>query len=138
MRVRMPRLTVLETIALVLALVIGLTFVTPRSFRPRGDPRARARTELIALGAALETYRYDTGHYPTTAQGLAALVDTPATRPWNWRGPYVLRPVPPDPWGAAYVYRRADAAGREDFLLLSYGGDGRPGGHGDDADVTVR
>ncbi len=138
MRVRVPRLTVLEAIALVLALAVVLTFVTPRTFLPQGDPRATARTDLVAIGAALETYRYDTGHYPTTAQGLAALVDTPTTRPRNWRGPYVLRPIPPDPWGTPYGYRRVDAAGREDFLLSSYGADRRPGGQGDSADVTVR
>ena len=138
MRIRVPRPTALEAIALVLALAIALTFVTPRSFRPWGDRRATARTDLIAIGAALETYRYDTGHYPTTVQGLAALVDTPATRPRNWRGPYVLRPIPSDPWGTPYAYRRDDAAGREDFFLASYGADRRPGGRGDSADVTVR
>ena len=138
MPVRLSRATVPEAIALVLALALVLTFVTPQSFRPRGDPRAAARTDLVALGAALETYRYDTGHYPTTTQGLAALVDTPATRPPNWRGPYVLRPIPRDPWGAPYVYRRDAGTGNGAFFLASYGADRTPGGRGDSGDVTVR
>jgi general secretion pathway protein G len=138
-----PRLSVLEVIALVLAIVIVATYVTPESFRPRGDPRATALSDVDALGAALETYRLDSDHFPTTAQGLAALVERPALapRPWNWRGPYVVRPIPTDPWGHAYVYQlsqRDEGTGSEGYVLSSYGADGRPGGQGDDADVTVR
>ena len=134
----MPRPTLLEAVAIALAIAVALTFVMPERFRPRGDPRATVRSDLTAIGAAVETYRYDTGHLPTTAQGLAALVDTPASRPWNWRGPYVIPRIPSDPWGAPYVYQRADSAGTEGYVLASYGADRKPGGRGEDADVTVR
>lgn len=109
MRVRMPRPSVLEALASLLAIAIVWTFVSPQSFRPRRDPRATAESDLAAIQWALATYRAETGDYPTTAQGLAALLAMPASRPWNWRGPYVLQPILGDPWGNPYVYRRDDA-----------------------------
>ena len=141
MRLRLPRPDALEGIAIVMALLVVATFVAPGYFRPRGDPRATARADIDALGAALETYRYDAGRYPSTEQGLAALVRAPASspRPWSWRGPYLLRPAPHDPWGAPYLYRYdGGGAGEQRYVLSSYGADRRPGGSGDDADVTVR
>ncbi|MEJ7812755.1 MAG: type II secretion system major pseudopilin GspG [Gemmatimonadaceae bacterium] len=135
----MPRPTVLEVLAIAITIVVVATFVTPESFRSRSDPRAAARSDLTAIGAAIETYRYDTGHLPTTAEGLAALVDVPPwPRRWTWRGPYVVPRIPLDPWGRAYLYRRVDASGGEGYRLASYGADGKPGGHGDNADVAIR
>lgn len=128
----------LEALASLLAIAIVWSYVSPQSFRPRRDPRATAQSDVDAIGAALETYRYDTGDYPATAQGLAALVEVPASsRPWNWRGPYVRRRIPNDPWGNPYAYRCDAELGRDGCFALSHGADGRPGGQSDDADVTV-
>jgi general secretion pathway protein G len=127
---------VLEVLAVLLAIAIVTTFLSPQRFHLAGDRSAAAASDIDLLGAALETYRLDTGTYPTTAQGLAALVRMPtAPSPWNWRGPYVLRAIPTDPWRHRYVYRRDEAA--DGYLMLSYGADGRPGGQGEDADITV-
>lgn len=128
----------LELLALLLAGVIVATYVTPQRFRPRLDPGATARADLNAIGAALETYRFDSDSFPTTAQGLDALVRPPSAppHPWNWRGPYFLSAIPRDPWNNAYVYRRDESLGH--YILMSLGADGKPGGQGDSADVMLR
>ncbi|MNF79303.1 Type II secretion system protein G precursor [compost metagenome] len=73
------------------------------------------------------------GRYPSTEQGLAALVAAPSDEP-RWAGPYLQKAVPEDPWGRAYVYRSPGESG--DFDLLSMGKDGQPGGDGENAEVT--
>jgi general secretion pathway protein G len=95
-----------------------------------------ARTQIDLLGTALDSYRLDNGGYPTTEQGLAALRDRPTREPVpsNWRGPYLRKAVPVDPWGHPYVYR--EAPGGAAFELQSLGRDGKPGGEGEDADIS--
>ena len=97
---------------------------------------ARAQIELFIM--ALDAYRLDNGRYPTTEQGLAALRERPTLEPApeNWRGPYLRRAIPLDPWNRAYVYRNPGEVNRDEFDLLSLGADGRVGGEGDDADIT--
>ena len=97
---------------------------------------ARAQIELLAL--ALDQYRLDNDFYPATAQGLAALRDKPAGDPEarNWRGPYLRKTIPLDPWGRPYAYKSPGDANAESYDLLSLGRDGQPGGSGEDADVT--
>jgi general secretion pathway protein G len=85
------------------------------------------------LEKALDQYRLDTRRYPTTEQGLQALVAKPSNEA-SWNGPYLKKAVPNDPWGRPYVYRNPGQKG--DFDLVSYGRDGRPGGNGEDADIT--
>jgi general secretion pathway protein G len=75
----------------------------------------------------------DTGHFPTTEEGLSSLI----TRPPNetkWDGPYLTKGVPMDPWGNAYIYKIPGTHG--DYDLISYGKDGQPGGDGEAADIT--
>ena len=84
---------------------------------------------------ALGAYRLDTGRYPTTQQGLLALVERPSNEP-RWAGPYLSRALPLDPWSHEYVFRSPGDAGR-DFELKSLGRDGQPGGTGLDADLGV-
>jgi general secretion pathway protein G len=90
------------------------------------------------LALALDAYRLDTGHYPETEQGLAALrtLPTSGTVPLNWRGPYLRRVVPLDPWGRQYLYRMPAPGKQEEFELYSLGRDGVIGGSGEDADIT--
>ena len=134
-----PGFTLIELLVVIVVIAILASLVAPNVFRHLGSAKdAAARAQIEMLGAALDAYRLDTGRYPTTAQGLDALWTAPTAepRPANWRGPYLRKPVPRDPWGAAYVYRSPAVESRTGYDLLSYGGDGKPGGTGDDADMT--
>lgn len=121
---------------LVVMVIIGLLagFVAPRYFAQVGKSQVKvARAQLDALDKALDQFRLDVGRYPTTEEGLQALVAAPNGER-GWAGPYLKKGVPPDPWGRPYVYQEPGSHG--DFDLLSYGKDGRPGGAGEDADLT--
>lgn len=121
---------------LVVMMIIGLLagYVGPRYFSQIGKSEVKAaRAQLDALGKALDQFRLDTGHYPTTEQGLVTLVQRPADEP-KWGGPYLTKAVPPDPWGNAYVFISPGEHGEYD--LLSYGKDGKPGGEGEAAEIT--
>ena len=124
---------------LVVMVIIGLlaAYVGPRYFAQLGkSERSTAKAQIESFGRALDAYRLDTGHYPTTAQGLAALTARPADEP-KWNGPYLQKPAPPDPWGTPYVYRQP-GTGEAEFDLLSLGKDGRPGGEAENADIGYR
>ena len=123
---------------LVVMVIIGLlaAYVAPRYFAQVGKSEVRtAQAQIVALRNALDTYRLDTGGYPSTEQGLNALMVRPQGSA-KWSGPYLQKAVPPDPWGAAYVYRSPGQGG--DFDLLSQGKDGQMGGEGDAADISYR
>ncbi len=121
---------------LVVIVIIGLLagYVAPRYFSQVGKSEVQVtRAQIDALEKALDQYRLDTRHYPTTEQGLEALVAKPAGEQ-TWNGPYLKKAVPNDPWGRPYVYRNPGQKG--DFDLVSYGRDGKLGGTGEDADIT--
>ena len=123
---------------LVVMVIIGLlaAYVGPRYFAQIGkSEQGAARAQIEAFAKALDAYRLDTGHYPSTDKGLNALVVKPGDEP-RWQGPYLQKAVPVDPWGRAYVYRAPMANG--DFELMSFGKDGQAGGDGDNADVAFR
>ena len=131
--------TLIELLVVIVVLGVLATLVAPNVFRHVGTAKeATARAQIEMLGAALDAFRLDTGRYPTTEQGLAALWTTPTSepRPINWRGPYLKKPVPMDPWGSAYVYRAPGTESRTGYDLLSLGADGKPGGVADDADIV--
>ena len=120
---------------LVVIVIIGLLagYVAPRYFAQVGRSEVQvARAQIDALEKALDQYRLDTNHYPSMEQGLDALMTKPVNEN-GWRGPYLKKAVPMDPWGRPYVYRAPGQA--REFELVSYGRDGRPGGSGDDADI---
>ena len=122
---------------LVVMVIIGLLagFVAPRYFAQVGKSQVKAaRSQIDALEKALDQYRIDMGRYPTTEEGLDALVVAPINEP-NWGGPYLKKAVPPDPWGHPYVYG-SPGTHNNDIDLFSYGKDGRPGGTGENADLT--
>jgi general secretion pathway protein G len=121
---------------LVVLVIIGLLagYVGPRYFGQIGKSEAKAaKAQIDALEKALDQYRLDIGRYPSTEAGLAALMNRPASDA-KWSGPYLKKAVPLDPWGRAYIYKSPGEHGEYD--LLSLGKDGRPGGTGDDADIT--
>lgn len=121
---------------LVVMVIIGLlaSYVGPKFFSQVGKSEIKAaRAQIDALEKALDQYRLDVGRYPTTEQGLAALVERPAGEQ-KWSGPYLKKAVPNDPWGRPYVYRQPGERGEYD--LLSLGKDGQPGGTGEAEDIT--
>ena len=122
---------------LVVILIIGLLtgIVGPRFLSQIGrSETTTAKAQIDSFDKALQAYRIDMGRYPSTAEGLQALVTSPGSDP-NWRGPYLKSDVPKDPWGTPYQYSNPSARGK-DFDLVSFGRDRAPGGTGDDADIS--
>ena len=131
--------TLIEILVVITVIAILTSLVTPMVFRNVGDAKASTtRAQVEIFGLALDTYRLDNDYYPSTSQGLEALGVVPAGEPAarNWRGPYLKKAVPLDPYGRAYIYRSPGEANPEAYDLLTLGRDGQPGGTGDDADVT--
>jgi len=121
---------------LVVVVIIGLLagLVAPRYFGQVGKSNVNvARAQIDSLSKALDQYRLDVGAYPSTEQGLDALVSRPDSLD-RWQGPYLQKQVPPDPWGRAYHYKAPGDHG--DYDLFSYGADDQPGGRGENIDVT--
>ncbi|HWU35243.1 MAG TPA: type II secretion system major pseudopilin GspG [Methylovorus sp.] len=121
---------------LVVMVIIGLLagYVGPKYFAQIGKSEVKtAKAQIDALGKALDQYRLDTGHYPTTEQGLAALNGAPSDEP-KWQGPYLQKTVPNDPWGKPYQYKYPGEHG--EFDLWSFGKDGQAGGNDEFADVV--
>lgn len=120
---------------LVVMVIIGLlaALVAPKLFPKLGKGKqAAAKAQIELIGQALDHYRLDTGSYPTTEQGLNALITNPGVE--KWQGPYLKKGVPLDPWGKPYIYQYPGTHG--DYDLYSYGRDGKPGGDGEDEDVV--
>jgi general secretion pathway protein G len=131
--------TLIEMLVVITVIAILASLVTPMVFRDVGDAKlSAARAQVEALGLALDAYRLDNDFYPSTAQGLEALRRQPPGQPSarNWRGPYLKKAVPLDPYGRPYVYRSPGDVNPDSYDLLTLGRDGAPGGTGEDADVT--
>jgi general secretion pathway protein G len=127
--------TLLELLVVVVIIGLLASYVGPRYFGQLGRSEiTTAKAQIQAFSRALDQYRLDTGHYPTTEQGLNALVARPSSEP-KWNGPYLQNAVPLDPWGKAYIYR--SPGGHSEYDILSYGKDGAPGGTGESADLSL-
>lgn len=138
MRQRRAAFTLLELLVVLLVLGLLAGLVAPQILGRVGEAKTTtAKTQLALLATALDSYRLDNGDYPTTAQGLAALREKPtaAPVPAQWRGPYMRREIPMDPWGRPYTYRYPRERNRTTFDLFSLGRDGTEGGAGEDADI---
>ena len=129
--------TLIEVIVVIAVVSILASLVSPMVFRNVGDAKstaARAQIEIFAL--ALDAYRLDHGQYPDTEVGLAALRSVPeGDTDARWRGPYVRRDIPLDPWGRPFVYRSPGVENPDSYDLASLGRDGTEGGEGEDADI---
>lgn len=124
--------TLIELLLVLVILATLAAIVTPR-FARRGE-QARitaARTQIAQFEVALDAFEIDCGRYPTTTEGLRALVERPASDDEGWQGPYLSKAVPSDPWGGEYFYRYPGQYNREGYDLYSFGPDRRQGG-GDD------
>jgi len=128
--------SLLELMVVVVILSILALVIVPRVIdRPDQARVARAQSDIATIVSAIELYRLDNFRYPTTEQGIQALVTRPSSdpAPTNWAsGGYIDR-VPMDPWGAPYLYLSPGVRG--EFDVFSYGADGVAGGTGADADV---
>lgn len=131
--------TLIELLVVIAVIAALASVVAPTLFQNVADAKTTAaRSQIEILMLALDSYRLHNGAYPTTEQGLEALRTMPSTGdlPSNWRGPYLRRPVPLDPWQRPYRYEspgRQDAGG---YDLYTLGRDGAPGGEGEDTDIT--
>ncbi|MEO8460486.1 MAG: type II secretion system major pseudopilin GspG [Dokdonella sp.] len=127
--------TLLEIIVVVVIIGILAAIVVPQFMERPGEARvARAKQDIQGIVTALKLYKLDNFVYPTTSQGLEALVSKPSGQPEapNWKGPYLDR-VPKDPWSKPYQYQQPGQHGPLD--ILSLGADGKIGGDGEAADV---
>ncbi len=131
--------TLIEMLVVIVIIGVLAAIVAPRFFGKTDEAKvAAAKAQIEDFSMALNSYELDTGNFPTTQQGLKALVEKPSTPPVpsNWRGPYMSKnTIPKDPWNTPYFYT-SPGKHNPDFDLLSYGKDGKAGGSGDDADIT--
>lgn len=126
--------TLIEIMVVVVILGILAALVVPKVMsRPDEARVAAAKQDIAAIGQALKLYRLDNKRYPSTEQGLQALVNQPAQGAENWKAGGYLERLPTDPWEHPYQYLNPGLHGEMD--IFSYGADGVPGGTGFDADV---
>jgi general secretion pathway protein G len=126
--------TLLELLVVIVIIGMLAAYVGPKYFSQLGKSEITVtKAQIEAFERALDTYRLDVGRYPTSEEGLNALLVKPESAS-RWNGPYLKKEIPPDPWGHAYVYRSPGAKG--DYDIVSYGKDGQPGGADENADIT--
>jgi len=128
--------TLIEVMIVVVILAILAGIIVPRIMgRPEEARRTKAAVDIKGIEQALNLYKLDNGSYPTTEQGLEALVKKPETKPVpnKWKEGGYLAKIPTDPWGRPYQYLSPGEHG--DFDIFSYAADGETGGEGKDADV---
>lgn len=126
----------LMVVVVILGILAGM--IVPRYMGRTDDAKViKAKMDIAAIETSLKMYYLDNGFYPTTEQGLKALVEKPTTEPvpvrWNESGYLDKRRVPKDPWGREYLYLCPGVNGEYD--ILSYGADGVPGGEGKNQDI---
>ncbi len=131
--------TLIELMVVIIILGILAGLIVPRIMgRPEEARRMKARVQIESIETALKLYKLDNGYYPTTEQGLQALVQPPTvgmlSRKWREGGYLEKGKVPPDPWGNEYVYLAPGI--HHDFDLTSHGADGQPGGEDKDQDIN--
>lgn len=127
--------TLIELLVVILILAILAALIVPRVVGRTADAkRAKAASDIATLTSLLQQYKIDCDKYPTTEQGLNALRVQPSDAA-GWRGPYSTKDIPTDPWSNEYNYE-SPGPNSEDFVIVSYGSDGAPGGEGDAADIS--
>jgi general secretion pathway protein G len=131
--------TLIELMVVIVILGILAGLIVPRIMsRPDEARQAKARIQIESLETTLKLYKLDNGNYPTTEQGLQALVEPPdvgePAKRWREGGYLEKGKVPKDPWNNDYIYLSPGAKG--DYDIISYGADGEPGGDGKDRDIT--
>jgi general secretion pathway protein G len=131
--------TLIELMVVIVILGILAIYIGPKIMgRPEEAKQVKAKVDIAALETALKLYKLDNGVYPSTEQGLQALVETPQTgtlaKKWREGGYLEKGKVPKDPWGNDFIYLSPGVQG--DFDIISYGADGAPGGDGTNKDIN--
>lgn len=134
-----PGFTLIELMVVIVILGILAAIIAPRIIGRTDEAKvAEARVQIANFETALKLYKLDNGRYPTSSQGLVALIEEPGTspEPRDWReGGYLdKKKIPRDPWGNPYVYASPGLHG--DYDIISYGADGARGGEGFDKDIS--
>lgn len=132
--------TLIELMIVVVIVGILATLLIPRIMdRPEEARRIKAKSDIKSIESALKLYKLDNSNYPTTDQGLQALITKPDISPtpnkWREGGYLEAKEVPKDPWGNLYYYSSPGSDGK-DYLIISYGADGESGGDGKNADIS--
>jgi general secretion pathway protein G len=123
--------TLIELLLVMVILTVLAAVVVPKFTKRSEQARiTAARADLANIEVALDAFEIDNGRYPTTSEGIKWLVEEPTSMS-NWKGPYIKRGVPKDPWGNEYVYRQPGRHNTNGFDLYSYGSDGSDGGDDD-------
>ncbi|NCC24592.1 MAG: type II secretion system protein GspG [Deltaproteobacteria bacterium] len=128
--------TLIEILVVIVILGVLAGLIVPRLMdEPDKARRVKARMQMESLGTALKKYKLENGEYPSTEQGLQALVEKPAVGiiPRNYPERGYIPKVPLDPWGNPYVY--TSPGSHDEFDIVSFGADGEEGGEGKNADV---
>lgn len=126
----------IEMLVVVTIIALFAALVAPRMLQRTDTARVTAaRAQINSFMTALGAYKLDTGLFPTTEQGLAALRTAPANVN-QWQGPYLPQEIPTDPWGNEYIYRFPAENGGYEPEIISYGADGQPGGEEIYADIV--
>ena len=134
---RQKGFTLIEILVVVMIIGLLISLAAPRLIGRTDDAKVvKARADINAIEQALNLYKLDSGSYPTSDQGLEALVEEPTSGdvPRNWRPDGYLERVPLDPWDGAYLY----ACDGRTYVLRSLGADGKEGGDGYDTDIDSR
>ena len=127
--------TLIELIVVLVILGLLAAVVAPRLYERLAGSKAQiARIQIGELENALQMFAFDVGRYPTNTEGLEALVSNPGNLE-SWKGPYLSKALPMDPWGKPYIYRCPGTHNNE-FDLFSYGPDGVEGGEGENSDIV--
>jgi general secretion pathway protein G len=127
--------TLLELLVVIVIIGLLAAFVAPKYFGQISKSKTQvARAQIEAFEKGIDQFRVDTGRFPTTEQGLNSLFAQPTNEPL-WRGPYIKKSIPLDPWNKAYVFKSPGTNGR-DYEIMSLGKDGKEGGDDEDADVS--
>ena len=134
-RHRQAGFTLIEILIALVLLGLLATIAYPQVIKFLEKKADIAKVQIESLKSGLDFYRLDVGRYPTTEEGLGALLAAPATAGAKWNGPYLKKGVPPDPWGRPYQYRAPGVHGKNRFDIWSLGADGAEGGENEAADI---
>ncbi len=131
---RISGFTLIELLLVLVILATLAAVVTPKFTKRAEQARiTAAKTQISQFEVALDTFQIDVGRYPSTAEGMRALVEKPASNAEGWLEPYLKRDIPKDSWSNEYVYRYPGQYNQDGYDLYSLGPDGRQGG---DDDIT--
>lgn len=123
--------TLIEVLLVMVILTVLAAVVVPKFTKRSEQARiTAAHTDIANLEVALDAFEVDSGRYPTTSEGLKALVENPSGSK-NWKGPYLKRGVPKDPWDNQYIYTQPGRHNTYGYDLYSFGGDNKEGGDDD-------